>query len=135
MGRAFVDVSSKWSRRRSGSRSGSEIGSYYDVGMTLKFHFDIRASINDNVSKCCARTVFLPPAIDGTATGTELAYYSCFIGHGSFFNALEATRLAKHINDAIKVTKIDTNHARLPAQKGGRPILGGRATGGCSVVL
>lgn len=44
--------------------------------------------------------------------------YSCFIGHGSFFNALSRTTHAEpSINEAIKVTKIDTNHARLPSKR------------------
>lgn len=43
--------------------------------------------------------------------------YSCFIGHGSFFNALSLERLTPSINEAIKVTKIDTNHAWLPSKR------------------
>jgi len=51
MGRAFVDVSIN------GNGNGS--------GMTLKFHFDIRASINENVSNVPAAVFLARPSASG----------------------------------------------------------------------
>lgn len=69
MGRAFVDVSSN------GNGSGNGSGS--DGGITLKFHFDIRASINENVSKCCAQ--FSCPAIVAHFLGLLVFYRPRFL--------------------------------------------------------